>query len=212
MKIEFSIPTESDLQKFEGILNIPWLDRSVKITAKDDDGNTAESFMEQSKVDRFGKDYICKHLTMYYDNDLCEWFLRFSLNDYYNDLKRNPEKVIRVKFDGIEFGTGREIYKGIETGRYYLREVHYPREEFAKWYICGKRRDADDADEPRANLIFECNGQQEKVRYDDWNDVAAYKDTFNKAFSAAAQAEVGEKKQPIPEQIAPKPKHPGRAV
>ena len=40
----------------------------------------------------------------------------------------------------------------------------------------------EDGSEPRANLIFECGGQKEKVRYDDWNGVAAYSDTFNQNF------------------------------
>ena len=80
----------------------------------------------------------------------------------------------------VEAGTGRQVYRG-EDGRYYLREVSR-REPFAKWYICGKRRVFEDGSEPRANLIFECGGQKEKVRYDDWNGVAAYSDTFNQNF------------------------------
>jgi len=190
MKIEFTAPTEDDYQKFmESLGNANCLDGRVKIVTTDDNWNTAELFVEQKIVDRLGEDYIREHITMRYDEMLGEWFSGFSQNDYYNDISRNPEKVIVVKFFGLEEGTGREIYKGVETGRYYLRENHYPREAFAKWYICRKRRAVDDGNEPRANLIFECNGQREKVRYDDWNGVAAYRDTFNKEFSAAARAE-----------------------
>ncbi len=184
MKIEFSKPTEYDYRKYDDSLgSSSCLDERIKITATDEDGHTAELFVEQKDVERLGKDYIRSHVTMYYSKFLCGWFLEMSENDYHNDIERNPEKVIQVKFDGIEGGTGREVYID-ETGRYYLREVHYPRETFAKWFICGKRRKIDDGDEPRANLIFECNGQREKVRYDDWNGVAAYGDAFNKDFSS----------------------------
>lgn len=186
MKIEFSRPTEYDRRKFEDTLSPSCLDGRIKITARDD-GHTAELFVEQEIISKLGEDYIRSHVTMYYNKALCGWFMKLSQNDYYNDTERNPEKVIQVEFDGIEGGTGREVYKGIETGRYYLREVHFPRETFARWYVCGKRRTTDDGNEPRANLIFECNGQREKVRYDDWNGVAAYGDTFNKDFSDAAK-------------------------
>lgn len=183
LDIEFSNPTEYDRSEYAKTLYASALDGRIKVAARDEDGNTAELFVKQEMVDRLGEYYIREHTTMYYDEALGKWFLELSQNDYYNDTARNPEKVIRVKFDGIEGGTGREIYKGIETGRYYLRENCFPCETFAKWYICGKRRTADDGDEPRANLIFECNGQREKVRYDDWNGVAAYGDTFNKNFT-----------------------------
>lgn len=193
MNFTFSQPTENDYREFTEVqLNASCLDGRIKVTATDDEGHSAYLFIEQERIDRLGKDYICSHITMYYSKALCGWFLKLSENDYYNDLERNPEKVIHIKFDGIEGGTGREVYKGIETGRYYLRENHFPRETFAKWYICGKRRMPEDGNEPRANLIFECNGQREKVRYDDWNGVAAYGDTFNKDFSEAAQSNIKE--------------------
>ena len=86
----------------------------------------------------------------------------------------------RVKIVAVDGGTGRQVYRG-EDGRYYLRDVSN-REPFAKWYICGKRRVFEDGNEPRANLIFQCGEQQEKVIYDDWNGVAAYSDTFNPNF------------------------------
>lgn len=184
MKVQFTKPTEYDYRKFlDALSDASCLDGRVKIIAQDDEGHTAELFAEQELVDKLGKDYIRNHITVRFVKSLDGWFAKISENDYFNDPVRNPEKIIRLTFDGMEGGTGREIYKGIDTGRYYLREVHYPKEEFAKWYVCGKRRMTDDGDEPRANLIFEHNGQREKVRYDDWNGVAAYSDTFNKVFN-----------------------------
>ena len=183
MKVTFSEPTEYDRGKFyDALTSDSALDGRVKITAVDDEGHTAELFIEQAVFDRLGEEYIRSHISVYHSSFVDGWFIKLSENDFHNDPERNPEKVIRVKFDGIEGGTGREVYKGIDTGRYYLRENYFPRENFAKWFICGKRRTVDDGDEPRANLIFECDGQQEKVRYDDWNGVAAYSDTYNKDF------------------------------
>lgn len=65
--------------------------------------------------------------------------------------------------------------------QYYLREVH-AHQLFAKWYLCGERRVPEDGREPRPNLVFQLGDQTEKVVYDDWNGVAAYKDQFNKNF------------------------------
>ena len=48
--------------------------------------------------------------------------------------------------------------------------------------VCGGRRVPEDGREPRPNLIFQLGDQTEKVVYDDWNGVAAYKDQFNKNF------------------------------
>lgn len=184
MKIKFSAPTEYDYREFEDTLSRSCLDGKIKITATDDEGHTGELFIQQECMDRLGADYIKSHIEIYYNKTLCGWFLKLSENDYYNDIERNPVKVMQVKFEGIEGGTGREIYKEIETEKYFLRENHFPREKFAKWYVCGKRRISDDGYEARANLVFECNGEQEQVKYDDWNGVAAYHDTFNEKFSS----------------------------
>lgn len=184
MKIEFTKPTEYDYRKFiDSLTSADCLDGKVKIILSDGEGHTAELFVKQETVSRLGEDYIRSHVTMYYSETLCGWFAKLSENDYYNDPERNPEKVITLRFCGIECGTGREVYKEVETGRYFLRENFFPRETFARWYKCGKRRIPEDGNEVRANLIFECDGQREKVRYDDWNGVAAYGDTFNADFT-----------------------------
>lgn len=192
--IEFLKPTEydhrCDYRKFTDILkSADYFNDKVKIILSDGEGHTAKLYVEQETVSRLGEDYIRSHITMCY-NEVCGWFAELSENDYYNDPERNPEKVVQVRFCGIEGGTGREVYKGIEDKRYYLRENFFPRETCARWYVCGKRRTAEDGDEPRANLIFECNGQQEKVRHDDWSGIAAYPDTFNRNFSAAAMNDI----------------------
>ena len=153
-----------------------------KIICIDREGHEGYILMPAHLLEEAGIDYIKKHARLIYSNFCEEWLVKVSFNDHYNDPKRNPEKTIPVEYVGIQEGSGREIYRAA-NGKYYLRENHYPKENFAKWYICGNRLPCDDdGNEPRPNLIFCHNGQQERVRYDDWNGVAAYSDTFNLAF------------------------------
>lgn len=181
MIVSFSSPTDRDKKEYVLIGMRPsCLDDKVKITAIDDDSHVGVLFMGLDTYMRLGEDYIRENAKLQHYSSMDMWCLEVSQNNYYNDQARNPDKIIPVKFVEVEMGTGQQVYCG-EDGRYYLREVSR-REPFAKWYICGKRRVFEDGSEPRANLIFECGGQKEKVRYDDWNGVAAYSDTFNQNF------------------------------
>ena len=183
MKIIVTTPTSQDYEKFSsaGMNAEACLVDRVKLICQDDAGHVAESFMKQDEFDRLGLAYIEQHAKLEHSEVCDEWFMKCSQNSWYNDLEHNPEKVIKVMFVGIEDGTGREVYRGVETQRYYLREVH-ANQLFAKWYVCGERRVWEDGREPRPNLVFQLEDQMEKVVYDDWNGVAAYKDQFNKNF------------------------------
>lgn len=185
MKITVAVITPQDYEKFNAVgMNAEaCLADRVKLICQDDAGHVAESFMKQDEFDRLGLAYIEQHAKLEHSEVCDEWFMKCSQNSWYNDLERNPEKVIKVMFVGIEDGTGREVYRGVETHRYYLREVH-ANQRFAKWYLCGERRVPEDGREPRPNLIFQLGDQTEKVVYDDWNGVAAYKEQFNKNFRA----------------------------
>ena len=157
----------------------------TKVIFTDDGGHEGYLIMPTELVNAAGLEYIRDHAILEYSSFLEEYIVRVSFNDYHNDLERNPVKTIEVKFVDIQPGTYREIYKDA-TGKYYLREDFYPRENFAKWYICGNRIPGDDDGyEARPNLIFCCDGQQERVRFDDWNGVAAYSDTYNRSFRSA---------------------------
>ena len=157
------------------------LSRMVKISVVDEQRHSGHCYMDKNDALRLGLEYITDHVRLEFSEVCEEYFVRISQNDYYNDLTRNPEKTIHVRFVGTEEGTGRQVYKGVDSGLYYLRAVSN-REPFAKWLIGGKRRLPDDGNEPRANLIFVCGKESEKVTYDDWNGVCAYSDTFNKDF------------------------------
>ena len=178
LTVTFTTPTPEDISSYDpGIL-----DGRIKLIVEDSDGHQAINFMEREKYNRLGEDYIREHIRIRFDKFVEEWFVNLSENDYYNDPERNPERVIHVEFVAIETGTGNQIFRSPETRRFFIRECAYPRENFAKWWVCGTRLRPGDGDPPRANLIFECRGQREKVRYDDWNGTAAYSDTFNKDF------------------------------
>ena len=184
MTVIFSKPTDQDKEEMSSVISLEALEDRTKAEFTDEEGHTAVLFIDGETMNRLGKEYIENNTTLYYSTCFEQWYAKLSQNAFYNDPHRNPPKLIRLSFEGLEGGTGREIYQGIETGRFYLRENYSPREDFARWYICGKRRPTDDGDEPRANLIFEYNGQFERVKYDDWNGVAAYSDTYNKDFNS----------------------------
>lgn len=186
-KVKFLDVTDKDRVEFTSSLgSSEMLNGRKKIVVKDIDNNEGSLYLQNDLIKKLGKNYIKSHVILCYNKTLEDWFVKLSQNDYYNDLSRNPEKEIKVEFCGVQKGTGREIYRDTETKRYYLRECHYPKEDFAKWFVCGtKNPDSlnDVGDEPRANLIFVCERKKERVRYDDWNGVCAYSDTFNKYFN-----------------------------
>ena len=136
MKITVTVITPQDYEKFNAVgMNAEaCLADRVKLICQDDAGHVAESFMKQDEFDRLGLAYIEQHAKLEHSAVCDEWFMKCSQNFWYNDLEHNPEKVIKVMFVGIEDGTGREVYRGVETQRYYLREVH-ARQLFAKWCV-----------------------------------------------------------------------------
>ena len=183
MKITVSTPTAEDFKVLDdaGLNSKACLTDCVKLLCQDEEGHTAYSFVKQKDLEQFGLQYFEQYARLEYSDCCEEWFMMCSKNLWYNDLERFPENIIKVEFVGIENWTGMEIYRGIETRCYYLREV-IPCQKFAKWYVCGKRRIPDDGDDPKPNTIFQFENQREKVVYDDWNGVAAYE--YNENFRA----------------------------
>lgn len=178
LEIIITEPNDEDRRVYDSF-NVN-LDDYVKVTVRFDE-NSGYTYMKKTTFERLGAEYIKDHAVISWSEFFKQWNVTVSENDYYNDLSRNPETIIPLEFVKIEPGTGREVYKGIESGRYYLRDVS-TRENFAKWLVCGKRRRADDGNPPRANLIFQNGDQTEKVTYNDWNGVCAYSNTFNRNF------------------------------
>lgn len=177
MKVEYFDISELDRKeyKFSDVLN-----DMTKIIVTDDNGNAGYTFIKNSEIELFGKDYIESHVSVSYSKVLNEWFVNLNRDDYYNDLNHNPLRPVRVEFIEIERGTGREVYRGIINRRFYLREVH-PEQNFARWFVCGTKRKIDDGTEARTNLLFICGNQKEQVKYHDGR-VAAWYDTYNPIF------------------------------
>lgn len=114
MKITVAVITPQDYEKFNAVgMNAEaCLADRVKLICQDDAGHVAESFMKQDEFDRLGLAYIEQHAKLEHSEICDEWFMKCSQNSWYNNLERNPEKVIKVMFVGIEDGTGREVYRG----------------------------------------------------------------------------------------------------
>lgn len=69
----------------------------------------------------------------------------------------------------------------MDNGGYLMRQLC--REPFARWLTCYKHQGWwEDGNRIRPNITFRHRKQTEKVRYDDWNETAAYSDTFNPNF------------------------------
>lgn len=135
MTVIFSKPTAADIEPYEVGGYADYYTHHIKVTATDEENHSAFVLIPPSMLDRLGKSYIESHARLHYEPFFEEWFLTISQNDFYNDLQRNPEKVIPVRFIQIENGTGREVYQGTESGKYYLRENYAPREQCARWNI-----------------------------------------------------------------------------
>lgn len=180
MTVTFSTPTPAQYEEIAAAgLNADALRHHISAFFRDEEGHTAQMFIDLYTYNHLGEEYIRTHTTIVYSKVCEEWFARLSKNDYYNDETRNPPKVIPVQFQDIGYLDGAEIYYSPEAKKFYKRHVSR-REPFAKWYVCGRTMESEW--EPRANLIFQNGDQQERVTYDDWNGVAAYSGTFNPDF------------------------------
>ena len=114
--------------------------------------------------------------------------LRIDYAAIQNDEQRNAIKLIPVVFVENDTKTNAKIFKNPETKRYYYRLSSFPREKFARWMTCEKRRGEWDAlSEIRTNIFFSLNEQVEKVTCTNWNGPAVYEENFNEAFEKAGE-------------------------
>lgn len=151
------------------------------LVATDGDGNTAIAYVEESAIERLGVEYIREHAKLVFSKELDEWFLRISENDFHNDPARNPPRTIDVRFVEDMHGENTEIWRNVDTGAYYMRQLC--REPFARWLTCDKRHSGwDDRACVRPNITFRHGSQTETTTFDDWNGTAAYSSTFNPYF------------------------------
>lgn len=110
-------------------------------------------------------------------------FLRIDYAAIKNDEVRYPTKIIPVEFVESMSGENTRIFKALDSEKYYMRVSSFPRESFARWLTAHKKQGRwEDGNTIRANIIFDLNGETEKVTAKNWNGCAAYSETFNEAF------------------------------
>jgi len=180
LKIKFSPITQDDLDKYE---HPDLLDDRMRMDVTDEQGNSGYTYIPEAMVQRLGTEYIAKHCTLEHSEVFEEWYPRITEEDFYNDPDRNPPKTIQVKFVEMKPGEDTEVWQNVATGSYYLRQLC--REPFARWLTADKRMYGfEDRNLFRPNITIQnvANGQTERVYYKDWNETAAYSDTFNANF------------------------------
>lgn len=180
MKITISEITAEDLALFD---SPEILDGRKRMDAVDADGHKAYTYILEETIQRLGLEYIEKHCYLQYSEVFEEYSLFVSEADYYNDPERNPPKTVSVEFVEMKDGEYTEVWRNVDTGSYYLRQLC--NEPFARWLTAGNRMTGfTDRSCFRPNITIRniANGQTERVYYHDWNETAAYKDTFNAKF------------------------------
>ena len=186
MTVVYSVPTIEDRQSLtKAGLDGSVLDERIKATFTDAEGHSGELFLEKEKHERLGEKYIAENSSLEYSKFLETWMVCVSENAYYNDPVRYPPLAITLRYISKRESDGAEVYKRTDVAkgakRYCVRYVSN-RENFARWCISSGYKNSEFDSRCRSNITFVCREQCETVRYDDWNDVAAYSDTFNPDF------------------------------
>lgn len=180
MQIEIRNITPEEAAQFCNNADIVLTGRKA-VVFTDDEGNSGTLYMKEENVELLGEQYIAENSKMEYSK-VCEgWIPSVSWNTYKNDPIRNPLKTVDVEFVCDIKGEYTEIWRRLDTGSYLMRKLY--NEPFARWLTCFDRQGWwEDGNCIRPNITFRHGKQTEKVRYDDWNEVAAYSDTFNPHF------------------------------
>lgn len=143
--------------------------------------NASDVYVDLDVIDLDVSSYIAENSTLEYSKVCKEWFPKVSWNAYKNDPQGNPPKTIDVEFVCDMDSERTEIWRRLDTGGYLMRKLC--NEPFARWLVCRERQGWwEDGNRIRPNITFRHGKQTEKVRYDDWNETAAYSDTFNPNF------------------------------
>ncbi len=180
MKIEIRDITPEEAAPYIGNASAVLAGRKA-VVFTDADGNSGKLYMKEEDIAVLGQQYIAENSTMEYSKSCDEWFPKVSWNAYKNDQTRNPPKTIDVEFVCDLEGECTEIWRRLDTGDYLMRQLC--REPFARWLTCYQHQGWwEGGNRIRPNITFRHGKQTERVRYDDWNETAAYSDTFNPNF------------------------------
>lgn len=180
MKIEIRDITSEEAEPYSVHADVVLAGRKT-VVFTDEEGNFGKLYMKEEDIELLGEPYIAENSTMEYSKVLKEWLPKVSWNAYKNDPIRNPPKTIDVEFVCDMDSERTEIWRRLDTGGYLMRKLC--NEPFARWLVCRERQGWwEDGARVRPNITFRHRKQTEKVRYDDWNETAAYSDTFNPNF------------------------------
>jgi len=185
--VVYSEPTAEDRKSYkDSDIDPSVLDGRIKAVFTDSEGHCGTLFLKTDFYERLGEEYIARNCKLEYSTFLENWQVEVSENAYYNNSVLNPPVTVPLKFIGIRHSDGSEIYRGIgnashQNRSHFLRQVS-KRENFARWVSSQNYKDEERDCCCRPNITFELNGQTESIKYDDWNGVAAYSDTFNPNF------------------------------
>lgn len=180
MKIEIRDITPEEAEPYSVHADVVLTGRKT-VVFTDEKGNTGQLYMKEEDIELLGESYIAENSTMEYSDVCGEWFPKVSWNAYKNDPQRNPPKTIDVEFICDMVGERTEIWRRLDTGGYLMRKLC--NEPFARWLVCCKRQGWwEDGARIRPNITLRHGKQTEMVRYNDWNETAAYSDTFNPNF------------------------------
>ena len=153
--------------------------KAVEFT--DEDGHVGVTYMKSTDIATLGEQYITKNAKLIYDAFCEDWIPNISWDEYYNDPKKNVPITIAVEFVELFEGENAEIWKRKDNGQHLMRQLC--REPFAKWFTCKKTNGRwEKCYSVRPNITFRNGDQTEMVTYHDWNETAAYSDTFNPNF------------------------------
>jgi len=151
------------------------------VRAKGSDGPCEELYLERRIVEEVGALYVVEHAVLDHNEDGAST-LNVDLHPYYNSVERFPPKTVTVEFIKEIPGEGKEVYRSLETGRYYQR-IPSPRESFARWVSChGPRLGFMDKARVRANITFRHGAATETVSWYRWNGNGVYDDQFSPGF------------------------------
>ena len=180
MKVEIRDITKEGAVPYGDNADIVLAERKA-VVFTDDAGNTGKLYMKEEDVELLGEQYIAENSKMEYSEVCKEWFPSVSWNAYKNDQTRNPPKTIDVEFVCDMDSERTEIWRRLDTGGYLMRKLC--NEPFARWLVCRERQGWwEDGARIRPNITLRHGKQTEMVRYNDWNETAAYSDTFNPNF------------------------------
>lgn len=163
-------------------LNGPYIAQDhYLVRAESKECGADEIYLERRIIEQVSALYVVDNAVLTKNEDGSST-LNVDLCPYYNSTEHYPPKTIHVEFVQEIRGEVKEIYRSLETGRYYFR-IPSPRESVAKWFSCyGPKMGYMDKAQIRANVTFRHGEAAETISWRRWDGYAAYDEQFHPNF------------------------------